>query len=413
MKNQLNKQLYKKVILAFSGGLDTSFCALYLQEQGYEVITLTVNTGGFTQENLNQIAKQAKKVKSSKHIFIDGTKEIYDKFASYIIKGNILRGGVYPLCVGPERMIIAEKLVQIAQKHNAIAVCHGSTGAGNDQIRFDVTLHVLAPQLHIVTPIRDLGISRKQELAFLEKHNIATQDISKSYSINVGLLGTTIGGTETNSSWETLPDTAYPTVVPIAQTPDKPNELIISFTKGLPTALDGKHMDGVSIIEYLNKLGATYGVGKNTHLGNTILGIKGRVGFEAPAATILVKTHTELEKLVLTKWQLFWKETLCNAYGNFIHESMYFEPVVKDMQTFIDSTQDVVTGDVHVKLDHGSIIIQGYNSPYSLMNPHIATYGEENHLWTASDAKGFAKIYGLQSMLAHKAKKRGGVYENR
>lgn len=401
----------KKVILAFSGGLDTSFCVLHLQQEGFEVITLTVDTGGFSKQDIKNIAKQAKQLKVKKHYCIDGKNSLYNTLVSYIIKGNILRGGIYPLSAGPERIIIATKLVEYARKEKADFVAHGSTGAGNDQIRFDVTIKVLDPQLKIITPIRDLGISREDELSILNKHGIHVPTISKSYSVNKGMLGVTIGGTETKGTWESPPEEVYDGITPLAKTPNNPESIIISFENGLPVAINGKKMGGIAIMELLSKIGGKHGIAKNIHLGNTILGIKGRVAFAAPAITILIKTHKELEKLVLTKLQSFWKDILTEAYGGFLHEALYFDPIMRDIEALIDSSQKHVTGDVKVKLYKGNIIIEGYKSPYSLMNPQIATYGEENVLWNGADTASFAKIYGLQSILAANAKKIGEEYE--
>ncbi|MDP1722043.1 MAG: argininosuccinate synthase [Candidatus Gottesmanbacteria bacterium] len=398
----------KKIVLAFSGGLDTSFCVPYLKEKGYEVYAATVDTGGFTQKDILKIKDRAKELDVKKHYVIDGKISLYDKIVSYVIKGNILRGGVYPLCAGPERIIQAIEVIKIAKKIGAQAVAHGSTGAGNDQVRFDVAIQTLAPELEIITPIRELGITRGGEVAFLEKHGIAVEKSSKDYSINKGMLGTTIGGKETKNSWELPPDEVYPTVVSIDTAPKNGEEIIISFEKGLPMALNGKPMSGIEIMNYLDNLGAKHGVGKGMHLGNTILGIKGRVVFEAPAALILIKAHKELEKLVLTKWQSYWKDSVSEAYGNFIHEGLYFDPVVNDIEAMIDSSQTVVTGDVKMKLHKGNIVVVGVKSPYSLMDKSIATYGEQNLLWTAADAAGFSKIYGLQGVLAGKAKTLGG-----
>lgn len=397
----------KKIVLAFSGGLDTSFCVPYLKEKGYEVYAATVDTGGFTQKDILKIKDKAKELKVNKHFLINGKKSLYDKIVSYVIKGNILRGGVYPLCAGPERIIQAMEVIKIAKKIDADAVAHGSTGAGNDQVRFDVAIQTLAPELEIVTPIRDLGITRGEEISYLEKHGISVDKSSKDYSINKGMLGTTIGGKETKNSWELPPDEVYPTVVNIDNAPKNGEEIIISFDKGLPTAVNGKPMNGIEIMNHMDKLGAKHGVGKGMHLGNTILGIKGRVVFEAPAALILIKAHKELEKLVLTKWQSYWKDSVSEAYGNFLHEGLYFDPVVKDIEAMIDRSQTVVTGDVKVKLHKGNIIVVGVKSPYSLMDKKIATYGEQNLLWTAADAAGFSKIYGLQGVLAGKAKTLG------
>ncbi|NCO88474.1 argininosuccinate synthase [Candidatus Roizmanbacteria bacterium CG2_30_33_16] len=408
MKKQKN---IKKAVLAFSGGLDTSFCVLYLKEQGYDVVTMTVDTGGFTKEDQDYIAKQSKLVGALKHYFIDGKKQLYDQIVSYIIKGNVLRGGVYPLSAGPERLIIATNLVKIAKKEKAVAVIHGSTGAGNDQVRFDVAIKVLAPELKIIAPIRDLELTREKEIKILEKKGISIPTISKSYSINKGMLGITIGGKETKGSWESPPEEVYPDITPLVNTPDKSETFILSYKNGLPVGINGKFMDGLSILKYLTEIGGKHGIGKNIHLGNTILGIKGRVAFAAPAITVLIKAHKELEKLVLTKWQSFWKDTLSEVWGNFVHEGLYFDPVIKDIEAMLDSSQKCVTGEVKVKLFKGNIIIEGYKSAYSLMDTKIATYGEENLLWTGKEAVGFCKIYGLQSILAHKAYKLGKKYE--
>ena len=400
--NKHMKKQNKKVILAFSGGLDTSFCVVYLKKQEYDVITVTVDTGGFSKKDQQYITKQSKLTGASKHYFIDGKKQLYEQIVSYIIKGNVLRGGIYPLSAGPERLIIATKLVEIAKKEKAVAVAHGSTGAGNDQVRFDVAIKVLAPDLKIITPIRNLSITRNEEMDILKKYSVPFNEAKKDYSINQGMLGITIGGKETKGSWDSPPDDVYP-ISYVEKAPNIGEEIIINFEKGLPTHVNNKLMSGIEIMKYLNKLGSKHGVGKGIHLGNTILGIKGRVAFVAPASLILIKAHKELEKLMLTKWQLFWKDILTEAYGNFLHEALYFDPVVKDIEALIDSSQKKVTGQVKVKLIKGNIIIIGYKSLYSLMDQKIATYGEENSFWTGKEAAGFCKIYGLQSILAQRA----------
>ena len=331
----------------------------YLKEKGYDVYAVTVDTGGFTRGEMNKIKNRAKELGVTKHFVIDGKPDLYHQIVSYVIKANVLRGGVYPLCAGPERIIQAAKVIDIAKQIGASAVAHGSTGAGNDQVRFDVAIHTLAPTLEIVTPIRELGMSRSEEVEYLQKHGIPVETSSKDYSVNKGMLGTTIGGKETKNSWELPPDDVYPTVVDIESAPKNGEEIIISFQKGLPTAVNGKPAGGIKIMNFLDKLGAKHGVGKGMHLGNTILSIKGRVVFEAPAALILIKAHKELEKLVLTKWQSFWKDMISDAYGNFIHEALYFDPVVGDIEALIDSSQAVVTGDVKVKLHKGNIIVIG------------------------------------------------------
>lgn len=398
-----------KVVLAFSGGLDTSYCVIYLKEQGYDVVTVTVDTGGFSKEEIAKIAKQSKLLGAENHYFIDGKNELFNEFISYIIKGNVLRGGVYPLCAGTERLLIAQKLIEVAQKVGANYVAHGSTGAGNDQIRFAVALQVLAPKLQVLAPIRDLGVSREEELELLKKHNIPFSLEASNYSINRSLLGATIAGVETKNSWDTPPEEVFPDIAPLSKTPQLPINFILSFKQGLPVALDGRKMNGISLMEHLNKIGCQHGVGKGIHLGDTILGIKGRIAFAAPSAIILIEAHKELEKLVQTKWQLFWKETLSGFYGNLLHEALYFDPIMRDLEAFIDSSQKNVTGNVKVELFKGNIIIKGCESPNSLMNTDIATYGEENVLWDSKEVAGFAKIYALSGMLAANAKRKKNI----
>lgn len=398
--DRVQKKHKNKVVLAFSGGLDTSYCIVYLKEHGYEVTTLTVDTGGFDKSEISKIAEKAKLLGIKQHLFIDGKIQLFDQFISYIIKGNVLRGDVYPLCAGTERLVIAQKLIEVAQKIGAEFVAHGSTGTGNDQIRFDVALQILAPHLKVLTPIRDLGIKREEELKLLKKYNLFNTLKSNVYSINQSILGVTIGGKETKSSWGIPPDEVFPNITPLNKTPQVPAEFILSFEKGLPVALNSKKMTGINIMNYLEEIGGKHGIGKNMHLGNTILGIKGRIAFAAPAAIILISAHKELEKLVQTKWQSFWKETLSEFYGNFLHEALYFDPVMRDLEALIDSSQKNVTGDVAVTLFKGNIIIKGCKSAYSLLNSELATYGEENTLWDSRDIAGFSKIYALPSMLA-------------
>ena len=390
----------KKAILAFSGGLDTSFCVLYLQEQSFEVTTLTVDTGGFTVEELDAIAARSAELGAVKHLALDGRQALYDQMVSTIIKGNILRGSVYPLSVGPERVIQAAELVRTARAEGAPVVAHGSTGAGNDQVRFDVAIRALAPELQILTPIRDLGLSRAQEVAYLQARGFDVPPVTRDYSINRGMLGTTIGGKETKDAWEVPPDTVYPTVTPIAQTPGEAETVIIGFEQGLPVSLDGTALPPLALMAQLDALGAKHGVGKAIHLGDTILGIKGRIALEAPAPLILITAHRELEKITLTKQQLFWKNHLAEVYGNLLHEGQYFDPVMRDIEALINSSQRRVTGEAKVQLFKGNLNVVGVRSPYSLMNRAVATYGEENLLWDGRDARGFCRIYGLQGMLA-------------
>lgn len=392
-----------KAVLAFSGGLDTSYCVLYLREQGYEVTTVTVDTGGFSEEEIGRIEARAVELGAAKHHTVDGKRALYDRIVGYVIKGNVLRGGVYPLCAGPERTVQAMETVRIARETGAQAIAHGSTGAGNDQVRFDVAIRVLAPEMEIITPIRSLGASREMEAGYLEDRGYGVPALSKDYSINQGMLGTTVGGKETLGSWDAPPEEVYPGIVPLSDTPDEPEKVVIRFEKGLPVGIDGVAMAGSEIMSALDALGAKHGVGKDIHLGTTILGIKGRVAFAAPAPLILVKAHRELEKLVLSKWQIFWKGQLSTVYGDFLHEGLYFDPVMRDIEAMIDSSQGHVTGDVRVKLFKGSTIVEGTRSPYSLMDAKVAVYGEKNVLWDGRDAEGFCKIYGLASMLSSRA----------
>lgn len=397
----MQKKHKNKIILAFSGGLDTSFCVAYLKKQDFEVITLTVDTGGFSKQDIQKIASQTKLLGVKEHYFINAKSELFNNFVSYIIKGNILRGGVYPLCAGTERLIIAQKMIQLAKLLKVKYIAHGSTGAGNDQIRFDVAIKVLGSEFIVLSPIRDLSISRAEEIDFLKKANVYMPEETKSYSINQGMLGTTIGGKETKGSWDYPPEEIYPGINPISKTPDEATTLEISFSKGLPVAINKKKMSGVQIMEELRVIGSKHGVGKNMHLGNAIIGIKGRIAFAAPAVLILIQSHKELEKLVTTKWQSFWKDILADFYGSLLHEALYFDPVMRDIEALINSSQKFVTGEVRVRLFKGNIIIEGSKSPYSLLKPEIATYGEENSLWNGADVAGFSKIYSIQSMLAH------------
>lgn len=396
-----------KVVVAFSGGLDTSFCVAYLKDKGYDVYTITVDTGGFTHDELKKIESTAKKLGVAEHKTVDGKKEVYEKFASYIIKGNILRGHVYPLCVGAERIVQAQRAVEHAKTVSATAVCHGSTGAGNDQVRFDVAVRASMPEAQIIAPIRELEISRDYELQFLQKKGIEFPAMKKKYSINQGILGTTIGGGETHDSWETVPDEAYALTTSPETSPETASEtapdaveiILIKFEKGLPVGLNGNKIDGCSVLMELNKKGAKYGVGRGIHIGDTILGIKGRIAFEAPGATILISAHRELEKLVLTKAQMNIKDDIAQLYGQMLHEGQWFDPAMRNMEALIDSSQQFVSGEVRVKLHKGNVIVEGCKSPFSLFAAK-AKYGEGSKLWTGKDAEGFCKIYAMQSVLA-------------
>jgi len=392
----------KNVVLAFSGGLDTAFCTVYLREQGYTVTTVTVDTGGFPPEQLASIAALSAKLGAVAHHTVDARDTLFQGYLRHLIAGNVLRGQVYPLSVSAERACQAVEAVRMARKLGAQAIAHGSTGAGNDQVRFDVAFRSLAPELELLTPIRTLALSRQQELSFLAERGIHLPAKLGAYSVNEGMWGTSVGGRETLDSWSMLPEAAFPSgEVP---TDLKPRTLTVSFEQGVPVALDGEKLGPVQLVEALNALGRTYGIGRGVHLGDTILGIKGRVGFEAPAAHLLITAHRELEKLVLSGKQLFWKETVGNLYGSLLHEGHFFDPLVKDLEAFLTSSQDRVTGEARLVLYPRTLVVEGVRSPHSLMDAKVATYGEANVLWTGSEAAGFAKLYGVAQMLSHRAK---------
>ena len=389
-----------KVVLAFSGGLDTSFCIVYLKNQGYDVVSVTVDTGGFSDEELAQLNDRSQSLGAIEHYTLDGKERVFEDHIAYLVKGNVLRGNVYPLCVGAERVVQAKMIAEICTKIGADYVAHGSTGAGNDQIRFDVALRSLCPHLTILAPVRDEGWTRESSARYLEEHGFPVKVETKEYSINEGLWGVTIGGKETHDSWEVPPDHAYPWTRPLKEVSQDPLELKITFKQGVAVALNDQVLSGVKLVESLNQTGAEYGVGRGIHVGDTILGIKGRIAFEAPGADILIKAHRELEKVVLTRWQSMIKDQLGNFYGMLLHEAHYFDPAMRDIEALIDSSQSRMDGDVRVRLHLGHVVIVGVRSPYSMMNTKVGTYGEQNRMWSAEDAKGFCNLYGTQSILS-------------
>ncbi|HVG60546.1 MAG TPA: argininosuccinate synthase [Hyalangium sp.] len=392
----------KHVVLAFSGGLDTSFCVVYLREQGYAVTTVTVDTGGFSPETLARMPEHSARLGAVAHHTVDARALLFEDYLRHLLAGNVLRGQAYPLSVSAERVCQATEVVRMARQVGAQALAHGSTGAGNDQVRFDVAFRALAPDLELITPIRELGLSRAQEMSFLAERGIHLPAKTGAYSVNEGMWGTSVGGKETHDSWSTLPEAAYPAgVVPSDL---KPRTLVLSFENGRPVALDNQAMPPVALIAALNALGQPYGVGRGVHLGDTILGIKGRVGFDAPAAIMLITAHRELEKLVLSGKQLFWKETLGNLYGTLLHEGNFFDPLARDLEAFLQSSQATVTGEVRLTLHPRSVAVEGVRSRHSLMDAKVASYGEANHLWTGAEAAGFAKVYGVAQTLALKVK---------
>ncbi len=397
----------KTCVLAFSGGLDTTFCLVWLKAQGYRVITATVDTGGFSRDETRRIAARAKRAGSMRHLTLDRRREVYRDFLAHLIRGNVLKGGVYPLSVAAERTAQAQAVAEAARRAGTQVVAHGSTGAGNDQVRFDIAFSVLLPKAKILTPIRDLGWSREQEAEYLSDRGIPIDARTTRYSINAGLWGTTIGGGETRDSWGMPPESVYLKTAPVDKTPARPEEVVITFDQGLPTRLNGRAMEGIALVEGLNALGGRHGVGRGMHLGDTILGIKGRIAFEAPAALILVGAHRELEKLVLSQWQMFWKDHLGVFYGKMMHEGHYFDPAMRDIEALFAASQTRVAGDVRVRLFKGACQVVGARSPWSLLDRQVATYGEETRAWSADEARGFCKLFGMPETLAQRAAEKG------
>lgn len=387
------------VVLAYSGGLDTSYCILTLREQGRDVIACTVDTGGFSPAELERIGARAKELGAVEFLAVDARQAVYDDFVSYIIKGNILRGGVYPLCVAAERVQQAIECAKLAQQRGAAAVAHGSTGAGNDQVRFDAVLRTLLPKAEILAPIREKNVTRPQSTAKLQAAGVEIAPRTTDFSINNSLWGTTIGGREIHDPWNAPSDEVW-TLTKSPEDADPPIEVVITFDSGLPVALDGRKLGGVELIAELSRIAGARGVGRGIHMGDTILGIKGRIAFEAPAPLVLIAAHRELEKLVLTKWQQFWKEQLASFYGNLLHEGLYLDPVMRDVEAYLDASQRCVSGDVRVWLGYGSQQVRGVRSPHSLIAGDVATYGEEQGYWNGQDAEGFGKLYALQAAIA-------------
>ena len=387
-----------KAVLAYSGGLDTSYCLVNLtKDQGMEVHTVIVNTGGFSEEELKEIETRAYELGSSKHVTIDITDKYYNDCVRYLIYGNILKNNTYPLSVSAERMFQSIAIAQYAKDVEAEYIVHGSTGAGNDQICFDVAFAVISPNSKIITPIRDEKLSRQQEVDYLISKGVNYSWEKAKYSVNVGIWGTSVGGVETLTSNEALPEEAYPTQLSRTES----SVIEVEFEKGIPVALDGEKMSPVDLIQKLNKIGGEYAIGRDIHVGDTILGIKGRVGFEAPAAYILIKAHHLLEKHTLTRWQLLHKDSLSNWYGTLLHEAQYLDPVMRDIEAFLESSQERVTGKVKLQLNPYHFSMIGIESPYDMMQSKVAVYGEENDAWDSRDARGFIKIFGNQLKIVH------------
>lgn len=393
----------KKVVLGFSGGLDTSYCVKYFtEEKGYEVYTIIINTGGFSEEELKGLKEKALKLGAKAHKAVDASRLYYDQTIRYLIYGNILKNGTYPLSVSSERMVQAKEIAEYAKEIKADAVAHGSTGAGNDQVRFDMTFHILCPDMEIITPIRDMQLSREEEIKYLTSKGVEMDFEKAKYSINKGLWGTSIGGKETLTSNEFLPEEAFPTPV----TKQEEEKISLSFEKGELKAVNGrKFSHPVEAIKHLQELAGPFGIGRDIHVGDTIIGIKGRVGFEAAAPTVIIKAHHTLEKHVLTKWQLMWKDQLSNFYGNWLHEGQTLDPVMQDIEAFLESSQQQVSGEVFVSLNPYRFHVLGIQSGHDLMNNDFAQYGEMNTGWTGQDVRGFSKIFANQSVIWHKVNK--------
>ncbi|MBN8857244.1 MAG: argininosuccinate synthase [Sphingobacteriales bacterium] len=387
----------KKIVLGFSGGLDTSFCVKYLTEdKGYEVHSVIVNTGGFDEEELKKIEAHAYKLGVKTHTTVNAVKSYYDAIIRYLIYGNVLKNNTYPLSVSAERLSQALHIAEHVKKLKADAVAHGSTGAGNDQVRFDMIFHIMIPGVEIITPIRDMKLSREEEIDYLKKKGVEMNFAKAVYSINKGLWGTSVGGKETLSSKGMLPEEAWPTQV----TATGEREVKLSFKEGQLVAVDDKQFDHpTEAIQYLQSIAGPYGIGRDIHVGDTIIGIKGRVGFEAAAPMIILKAHHALEKHVLTKWQLNWKDQLAQFYGNWLHEGQILDPVMRDIEAFLENSQQHVTGDAFVYLHPYRFQIIGIASPYDLMNSKFGKYGEMNTGFTGEDVRGFSKIFGNQTSI--------------
>lgn len=387
----------KKIVLGFSGGLDTSYCVKYLTEdKGFEVHSIIVNTGGFTDEELKQVEAHAYKLGVKTHTTINAVKGYYDRIIKYLIYGNVLKNNTYPLSVSAERLSQALHIAEHVKKLNADAVAHGSTGAGNDQVRFDMIFHIMIPGVEIITPIRDLKLSREQEIEYLKSKGVEMNFAKAMYSINKGLWGTSVGGKETLSSKGMLPEEAWPTQVSKSGS----QEVRLTFTKGELTNVDGKAFSHPSeAIQYLQTIAGPYGVGRDIHVGDTIIGIKGRVGFEAAAPMVILKAHHALEKHVLTKWQLQWKDTLAQFYGNWLHEGQILDPVMRNIEAYLESSQVNVNGDVFVNLQPFRFQVIGIESKYDLMSSKFGKYGEMNTGFSGEDVRGFSKIFGNQTSI--------------
>ena len=390
-----------RIVLAFSGGLDTSFCAAWLQrEHGAEVVSVCVDTGGFSAEALAAVEARAHELGVVEHRNVDGRAVVCDRFLAYVVKGQALRGGVYPVSVAAERTAQTEAVVAVAREVGADAIAHGSTGAGNDQIRFDVALAALAPDLAVIAPVRALGWSRQESADWLTSHGIPVSSATVAYSVNSGLVGTTIGGVETHDSWSMPPESVYSVTVAPSAAPDQAETLVVGFQAGVATSLDGRVLPAHELLAELNARAGAHGYGRGIHVGDTILGVKGRIAFEAPGPLALVTAHRELSKLVLTKRQAHWLRAAGEFWGETLHEGLYHDPAMRDVEALLDSINTHVTGEVKLRLHQGRLDVVGVRSPHSLLALQSAVYGERTGAWTGADAAGFAAIHGNTVRLA-------------
>jgi len=396
----------KKLVLGFSGGLDTTYCVKYLMEQGYEVHSVIVDTGGFSDEELESIEAHAYKLGVTTHTTIDAVEYYYNKIIKNLVFGNVLKNNTYPLSVSAERLVQAMNIAKHAKEIGASTIAHGSTGAGNDQVRFDMVFHIMIPEVKIITPIRDLKLSREDEIAYLKEKGVDMNFEKAAYSINKGLWGTSVGGKETLNSHGMLPESAWPTQV----TSTEPRDIILHFQMGELVGIDNKPYEHpVEAIRHLQSIAAPYGIGRDIHVGDTIIGIKGRVGFEAAAPIIILKSHHALEKHVLTKWQLSWKDQLSLFYGNWLHEGQILDPVMRDIEAFFQHSQSNVTGKVFVTLLPYRFVINGIESDFDMMQSKFGKYGEMNSGYTGDDVKGFSRIFGNQTQIWNSVNTSGDI----
>jgi argininosuccinate synthase len=392
------------ILLAFSGGLDTSFCVPWLKDTYKRpVITVTVDTGGIDSEAAQSLSSRSVELGATRHHLIDARAAYFDQVLKFLIMGNIRRGGLYPLCVGAERVLQAQTIAQMALTLKTTMVAHGCTAAGNDQVRFEVALRTLAPDLEIIAPVRDRAFKRPEQLKYLEDHKLPIPPFGAAYSVNRGLWGVTIGGKETLTSDGSIPDDAWVLSKNAFSHPRAPERHVIGFEAGIPVSLDGTGQSAVSIIEQLETLAGPFGIGRGIHLGDTVIGTKGRVAFEAPAADVLLTAHRELEKLVLTGKQARIKETVAQPYGDLVHEGQHLDPVCRDIEALLISSQARVTGEVRVLFRPGSAFIEGVTSPYSLMTASKGVYGEAAGEWTPTDALGYSKMLALTGIFHKRA----------